>query len=110
MYNLTCKKIGRTMEGNRRAEFHKADRIYLFPTGESMIDQLVTRNFRPIAEWRKLLPRIFAELGIPEGTKARWSQRAGCSCPCSPGFILDLWTREDFFVDVELVADAEVTL
>src|SRR5690606_25287019 len=34
-----------------------------------------------------LLPEVFKQLN-GEPLKAHWSQYAGCSCPCSPGFIL----------------------
>src|SRR5690606_4723692 len=45
------------------------------------------RHNRPYAAYRTLLPEGFKQLNV-EPLKARWSQYAGCSCPCSPGFIL----------------------
>ncbi len=41
-----------------------------------------------IRRYRKVLPEILKQAGIPEA-KASWSWKAGCSCGCSPGFILD---------------------
>lgn len=38
----------------------------------------------------------------------KWSQYAGCSCPCSPGFITDMTRADfpfDFFADYKIVED-----
>lgn len=64
-------------------------RVFFWQERESILDGLALRHDRPFDEYRKLLPEVFKALGI-EPVKARWSQRAGCSCPCSPGFILDV--------------------
>jgi len=40
-------------------------------------------------------------MGLPADTKVRWSQYAGCSCPCSPGFVVDGHSRHDVHVTVE---------
>lgn len=58
------------------------------------------RRSRPYTEYRKLLPEIFEKAGIPAGTKASWSQKAGCSCPCSPGFVLDYYSNINIWADV----------
>ena len=48
--------------------------------------------------------RFFDQLGIAPDTKVRWSQYAGCSCPCSPGFIVEGYpqavSRQDIYVTV----------
>jgi hypothetical protein len=41
-------------------------------------------------EYRKLLPLIKIDLCLPANVKASWSQKAGCGCGCSPGFLLDV--------------------
>ena len=76
-------------------------RIYVFPTGESVMENLVNRRARPHSVYRKeVLPKLFAQLGWDAGTKVKWSQYAGCSCPCSPGFIVDSVYGKNVFVDV----------
>ena len=50
----------------------------------------VARNRRPFQLYREvLLPKVFKKLKLPPNIRASWSQKAGCSCGCSPGFILD---------------------
>lgn len=63
-------------------------RVYFFIKDENMLDNLFDRHFRPHKEYRKLLPEVLAKAGIVTNEPIRWSQKAGCSCPCSPGFIL----------------------
>lgn len=70
---------------------YKKTRVYVWPSNETIVDNLLSRHDRPHRQWRKdVLPEVFSELGLAEGTKARWSQYAGCSCGCSPAFILDV--------------------
>jgi hypothetical protein len=67
----------------------RGSRIYIFPKGESVWNQLFNRHARPHLVWRKrVMPVVLKRLGLPADTKFRWSTRAGCSCPCSPGFIM----------------------
>ena len=85
----------------RKGEFGKKTRVYVFPKGESLMDNLMNRKARPYTVYKKeVLPEVFRAMGLPENTKAKWSQYAGCSCPCSPGFVLDVRGSE-VFVDVE---------
>lgn len=62
--------------------------LFVFPHREKGLEQFIYRLSRPVNLYRELLPDIFKALGLPADTKARWSWKAGCSCPCSPGFIL----------------------
>ena len=79
----------------------KKTRVYVFPKGESLYENLMNRRERPYNVYKKeVLPSVFRAMGLPEDTKAKWSQYAGCSCPCSPGFVLDVRGSE-VFVDVE---------
>jgi len=86
-------------------ELSKTTRVYFFPKDENFLDNLVNRKHRPHQIWRKMLPGVLAQLGI-SGAKAKWSQKAGCRCPCSPGFILDVsvndgdHNRVDIYVTV----------
>lgn len=69
--------------GRNIREFNQASRVYVWPEGESIMENLLNRRNRPYKEYRKLL----ADQAFMQN--ARWSQHAGCRmCPCSPGFIL----------------------
>lgn len=63
-------------------------RMYLHHSDETIADSLAGRRNRPIDIYQKFFPKIEEALGMELG-KTRWSQKAGCSCPCSPGFILE---------------------
>jgi hypothetical protein len=74
-------------------------RLYFFHPNESILENLVSRHFRPIPFYKKLLPKVFAQLGM-KPVKAAWRQRCGCSCPCSPGFVLENG-YQDIYVTLE---------
>lgn len=64
--------------------------IFIHPQGESILENLANRKDRPYTAYRKeVIPNVMKMLGIGGDVKVRWSQRAGCSCPCSPGFIVE---------------------
>jgi hypothetical protein len=48
----------------------------------------MNRHRRPYATWRKAIRTALAKVDI-DLSKMAWSQKAGCSCPCSPGFVLN---------------------
>lgn len=76
-------------------------RIYVHPEGENILQNLENRHQRPYTLYRKhVIPHVLRAMGLPSSTKARWSQRAGCSCPCSPGFIVDDMLGTDVFVTI----------
>jgi len=68
---------------------HSNTRVFIHHSEETLAENLMNRGDRPQELYRKhILPKVIQELNLREGTKAKWSQYAGCSCPCSPGFIL----------------------
>lgn len=89
----------RKNRGGRRRDADKVTGktvVYLDFKGETILDNVANRTSRPHQEVK---PRIEAKLkkaGI-DTTGMRWNQYAGCSCPCSPGFVLpkdrgkDIW-------------------
>lgn len=69
--------------------------VFVWVKNESILENLVNRHNRPVDAYRSLLPEALSQgLDVPAYTgerwakQARWSQKAGCSCPCSPGFKL----------------------
>lgn len=76
----------RTREHTAKDRFAKS-RIYIEVQGETIMDNLMNRKSRPYQQYKALMPQIFDLLNI-EHKPVAWSQHAGCSCPCSPGFII----------------------
>lgn len=75
---------------------------YFFPKKESVMENLANRRSRPYEEYRDLLKDVLYNEGLV-GVKAVWRQRCGCSCGCSPGFVLQGVNNyyKDFFIEVE---------
>lgn len=85
---------------NGSKQYWSNARIYFFVKDETILDNLINRRSRPMTEYRKLLPSVFAKAGLPTDTKVKWRQTAGCSCGCSPGFIIDNMSKFDVFVTI----------
>lgn len=62
------------------------------------------------AAWRKYnrteseLARAAIEAAFPQFGKSSFSRYAGCSCPCSPGFISQVLRGGEGWIDVRLAA------
>jgi len=86
---------------------YKRMRVHFSFDRESILDDFTNRRSRPHNELRKLLPEIFAQAGVhPDAIEScirqsRWSQKAGCSCGCSPGFIVENLAGRQLFVDIK---------
>lgn len=94
-------KAGYSYSDYLRARDKKA-RVYIFPKGESVWDNLMNRHSRPATVYKKeVIPHVLTAMGLASDTKVRWSQTAGCGCGCSPGFIIDSVLGTEVFVDVE---------
>jgi hypothetical protein len=77
-------------------------RMYFWQKGESVMDNLRNRRGRPHDEYRKLIPDVLKQVfDVPQTYKARWSQYAGCACPCSPGFIVSGLTGTEYDIHVD---------
>jgi hypothetical protein len=70
-----------SFRGTSVREFNSKSRIYVWERGETIMQNLLNRRNRPTKLYRELLK----DEQFMDG--ARWSQTAGCSCGCSPGFI-----------------------
>lgn len=80
--------------------------LYIFPTGESIVENLMNRRERPYKKWYPLIPQILKKAGFSEKEineiKPSWSQKCGCGCGCSPGFKLKgSKTFKDVWADIE---------
>lgn len=86
---------GLTLTGRPRhwqeswSERRRTSRLFVGVHNETILDNLINRHSRPHAAWRKVIvDQVLPNITGLEAAKVRWSQKAGCSCPCSPGFIL----------------------
>lgn len=86
-------------------QFQAKPRLYVGIEDESVLENFAYRTNRPTAIYRQALPEILRRVGLPVDTKAVWNQKAGCSCGCSPGFVLDVR-----FADDEMPYDVFATL
>jgi hypothetical protein len=60
----------------------------------------MNRRSRPYREYGKLLPEVFKQLNM-EYSESRWSQKVGCDCGCSPGFILNNHFGYEVYVTIK---------
>lgn len=76
-------------------------RVHVFPKGETIFDNLANRRSRPYHDWKPVVIDALKQHGI-HVDKLRWSQKAGCSCGCSPGFLgEDLPWNRDIYITIE---------
>jgi hypothetical protein len=70
-------------------QYNAKPRIYVWAQNEeTILENLENRKRRPHKIWRKGVKEAFAEVGLSFDFDGMvWSQYAGCSCPCSPGFV-----------------------
>ena len=98
MIDLTAAEAGAVLEDGTSVHWKRGDkpqrrtRVYVDTSnGDGTIDifeDLTNRTRRPYKIWQLRVVDVLARLGFVTG-KLRWSQYAGCSCPCSPGFIIE---------------------
>jgi hypothetical protein len=75
-----------------RSRFKSKPRVYVYPAQETIMENLANRRSRPLNTYRAALRKGLSELGVDlSRVDYKWSQKAGCSCGCSPGFIVDGW-------------------
>lgn len=95
-------KTGSSSKTNAMDFFHRA-RINISPAGETVMENWLegTRYTRPHKLYRaEVLPQLFRLLGLND-VQVSWSQKAGCRCGCSPGFIVKTDNvAYDIYVDV----------
>lgn len=83
----TYRKYG-PADRTRRTELTKKTRVYAHADVPfNVLEDLENRGRRPHQVYRPLVLEALAQIGLTD-IKLNWSQYAGCSCPCSPGFIL----------------------
>lgn len=131
---MRSKKINEftyEVKTSRRDRFGKA-RVYVWGAPEPEMtlpapkergvdpanDKAYDRYNRAVVRIEKSHLVAAMELGlIPNVEKIRHSLKAGCSCTCSPGFIIESWGNVDYHLTVkqvenvtQLMVKAPVTL
>lgn len=81
-------------------------RIYFFDERkkkETIVENIMNRRNRPYKEYRTHLPEVLKKAGIAEEflQDISWSQNAGCSCGCSPGFFIKGNVGKEIFVTLK---------
>ena len=75
--------------------YRSKPRMYVWADQEfSVLEDLANRHRRPAGVWRRAVrDRLNGQIDL-NLEKMPWSQQAGCSCGCSPGFVLEHQTLE----------------
>lgn len=79
--------ISRSLLSMTMREYSAAPRMYVGVKHETLLENLMNRKRRPYNVYKTLLRGSVLAQVFDLG-KLTWSQYAGCSCPCSPGFVL----------------------
>lgn len=82
--------------------FGRKMRIHLFPQNETIIENLQNRRNRDRSLWRKISLLTLHNLNL-SNVKLTFSQKAGCFCGCSPGFIANLKNGQELFINYKEV-------
>lgn len=75
----------RSRRASERPDGHSI--VYVSVKGETVLDNFVNRRSRPYQALRPIVIEELKKANI-QFESIRWSQNAGCSCGCSPGFII----------------------
>ena len=64
-------------------------RIYVWPENESIYENFFNRRVRPVSVMKKVALKALRDRGFDiEAADIVWQQKAGCTCGCSPAFVL----------------------
>lgn len=103
-------RYGDRYYANRRPSERPDGHSIVYPSfeGEGWLDNLENRRARPHQILRPYVIKALTEAGI-KFKSIRWSQTAGCSCPCSPGWIIQKGdTGTDYWITFSAIEVAEV--
>ena len=102
-------KVSRRHRQSGSEPYRYNNKIYIFIDNESVMDNLMQRRSRPWMYYKKeIIPAVMKWLEENENQvfmdikskHVSWRQRCGCSCPCSPGFVLGSSGSIDVFVTI----------
>jgi hypothetical protein len=100
--SLILKRSGYKSYKQALDRTHQPTHIYVWPKGETILENLEKRHQRPYTIYKKeVIPNVLRQMGLPSYTKVRWNQKAGCGCGCSPAFIVNTDWGSDVHVTIE---------
>jgi hypothetical protein len=90
-------------KGGTWREQNSKSHLSVHMLGESIWDNLMNRRNRPTKIWKMVGETAMASIQMPEELFAKmyWNQRAGCSCGCSPAFVMPNLFGFYFYIEVE---------
>ena len=90
-------------KGGTWREQNSKSHLSVHMLGESVWDNLMNRRNRPTKIWKMVGETALISLGMEEELFAKmyWNQKAGCSCPCSPAFVMPNLFGFYFYIEVE---------
>lgn len=103
MFEITEAKKQARHPGSSNRAWSSRSRVHVFTQGESILSNILMRRNRPSGLYRDIVLNQYPDL---EG-RIKWSQTAGCSCGCSPGFIVDETLRDDQHRPVDIYITAK---
>lgn len=105
---ISVEKQSRRWTSNR--DYNKKPRLYLGhdeandgrSSPLSPLEQMVGERWQSGDTWAyraRFIPEALKQVGL-EGVSFKFSQKAGCSCPCSPGWVLGTDGPFDIYVTI----------
>lgn len=79
--------------------FFLSEKVSLFTLKDR---ELSAHKIDPVQVYRKLMPQVLEKVGLNPNMKGQWSRKAGCSCGCSPGFVMEDRGMFDVYVTYEV--------
>lgn len=104
--------VPRVRERVSGREFHRKPRLHVWPSW----DVFEALDEYPVRVWRRQAIVALAEAQFHVVTDGMtWNSRAGCSCGCSPGFVLQnvpavVWGQTIEHFDVHLGLESAIEL
>lgn len=84
-YQITKLEVRQRTESS---EMNNRSRVYIEHEKESIAENLLTRFSRDVSAYKTQVVPILCQILNLTSRDFSWSQKAGCSCGCSPGFRL----------------------
>ncbi len=99
---MKIKEVKKSIQDLRRRNNNSKTRVFIWPD-ESIRENLENRRNRPHRDWKPFVENALNMFGI-NFERVGWSQKAGCQCGCSPGFVVFGDDRPGYDISVYLEA------
>lgn len=94
-------KIEIKVQNNEQDEIPQRSIIYIDLIGANIKKEIREKkdNYWTVYK-HEVIPSVLEQANLPLNTKVIWSKKAGCSCGCSPGFLITGKSGFNIFVKV----------